>query len=192
MTAEPSALPRRDDVVVNKGAEAPKPCLSLLEMRSPRAAGGLLPAGTTFTATRTIFHQPLLWFCPTKEIYSRTSIKHSTTYSSFWKIEETKTRQTLVFDPWGSTSRPRACPFLGRWRALLCAEVFVWARDGSQGWSVFWLMDDLEYTFPREVEAIRYAVRVAGDRKFPEPRLVPGSRKRQTARGYGSCGDERM
>ena len=46
---EPTTLPCRDDVVVNNGAAAPKLCLSPLEMRSPTAAGGLLPTGKTIS-----------------------------------------------------------------------------------------------------------------------------------------------
>ena len=44
------ALPRRDDVLVDKDASAPKPCLSPVEMRTLTAAGGLLPAGSAPTA----------------------------------------------------------------------------------------------------------------------------------------------
>ena len=54
--AEPPALPCRDGVLVENGAAAPKSCLPPLVMRSPTAAGGLLSAGMTFTATRTTFH----------------------------------------------------------------------------------------------------------------------------------------
>ena len=64
--ADPPALPRRDDVLVDIGAAAPRPSLSPLEMRTPTAAGGLLPAITTSTATMTIFQQLPLWFCPTE------------------------------------------------------------------------------------------------------------------------------
>ena len=53
--AEPPALPCRDDVSVENGAAAPKSCLSPLEMRTPTAAGGLLPTGKTSTAARTTF-----------------------------------------------------------------------------------------------------------------------------------------
>ena len=55
MTAKPPALPRRKDVLGDKGAEAPKLCLSPMEIRALTAAGGVLPAGTASTATRTIF-----------------------------------------------------------------------------------------------------------------------------------------
>ena len=43
--AEPPALPCRDDVLVENGAAAPKSCLPSLELRSPTAAGDLLPTG---------------------------------------------------------------------------------------------------------------------------------------------------
>ena len=59
----PPALPcSRDDALVGNGAAAPKSCLSLAEIRTLTAAGGLLHAGTTSTATRTTFDQPSLWF----------------------------------------------------------------------------------------------------------------------------------
>ena len=71
----PSALPcSRDNALVGHGAAAPKSYLSPLEMRSPTAAGGLLPAGMTTTATRTTFHQLPLWFCLTEETNPRTLI----------------------------------------------------------------------------------------------------------------------
>ena len=35
MTTEPPALPRRVDVLADKGAEAPKPCLSSVEIHTP-------------------------------------------------------------------------------------------------------------------------------------------------------------
>ena len=53
--ADPTALSFRHEVLVENGAAAPKSCLSPLEMRSPTAAGGLLPAGETSTATKTTF-----------------------------------------------------------------------------------------------------------------------------------------
>ena len=56
MTAEPPVLSRRDDVLVNKGTEAPKRHFPLVEVRMlPSAAGGLLPTGTVSTVMRTIF-----------------------------------------------------------------------------------------------------------------------------------------
>ena len=85
---EPPALPcSRDDALIDNDVAAPKSCLSLLEMRTPTAAGGLLPAGTASTTTRTTFDQPPLWFCPTEEINSRTSNQYAMDYSSFWKMK---------------------------------------------------------------------------------------------------------
>ena len=54
------------DALVDEGAEAPKPCLSPVEMRMLiPAAGGLLPTDSAFAQLRTIFHsQSLPWsFC---------------------------------------------------------------------------------------------------------------------------------
>ena len=70
---EPPALPCRDDVVVQNGAAAPKSCLSPLKMRTPTAAGGLLPPGETSTTTRTTFDHSTLWFCQTEETILKTS-----------------------------------------------------------------------------------------------------------------------
>ena len=61
--AELPAVPRREDILVDIGAAAPKS----LEMHTTTAAGGLLPAGTTPIATRTNSDQPPVWFCPTEE-----------------------------------------------------------------------------------------------------------------------------
>ena len=55
MQAEPEALPCRDDVSVDKSAEAPMSCLSPVETCTLRAAGGLLPVGAASTAMRTTF-----------------------------------------------------------------------------------------------------------------------------------------
>ena len=41
----------RGDTLVDNGAAAPKSCISLLEMRTTTAAGGLLPTGEISTAT---------------------------------------------------------------------------------------------------------------------------------------------
>ena len=66
MKAKAPALPRWDDVLVDKGAAAPKPCFSPVEMRTPAAAdGGLLSSGKISTATMTFFDKLPLWFCLT-------------------------------------------------------------------------------------------------------------------------------
>ena len=51
--AKPPALPCRNDVVVENGAAAHNLYLPSLEMRSPTAAGGLLPTDKASIATRT-------------------------------------------------------------------------------------------------------------------------------------------
>ena len=54
------ALPSRDNALIDKGAAAPKPCLSPVEMRTLTAAGGLLPTGIASSATRiSSYHSPL-------------------------------------------------------------------------------------------------------------------------------------
>ena len=63
--AEPPALPYRDDVVVESGLAASKSCLPFKEMRSPSAAGGLLPTGEAFSATRTTLNKPSLRYYST-------------------------------------------------------------------------------------------------------------------------------
>ena len=60
MKAEPPALHCRDNVLVDKGAAAPNPCHSLVEMRTLIPAGNLFPAGKASTLTRMIFYQPPL------------------------------------------------------------------------------------------------------------------------------------
>ena len=141
--AEPPALPCRDDVLVEDGAAAPKSCLLSLEMRSPTAAGGVVPTGETSKATETTVNvnEPVFQFYLTEEEKKRlwTSIPSAWYDSSFWKllatpsgrrVVETKSRQNRTFDPGGSQGHPRACPLLGSWRALVCGEVI---RAGAAG-----------------------------------------------------------
>ena len=135
----PPALPcSRDDVLGDKGAAAPKPCFSPIEMRTLTAAGGVLPTGTASTAMRTIFPRPLFsWnLGETKKRIRWTNNQLVLLYSR--RVIQTKSRQTLVFDAGGSTRRLRACPFLGGWSALLCEEAFIQALNGTRGWSVSW------------------------------------------------------
>ena len=62
MMADPPALPCRDDVLVEDGAATPKSYLPSLEMRSPTAAGGLVPTGETSKAAETTVNESLLQF----------------------------------------------------------------------------------------------------------------------------------
>ena len=130
MKAEPPALPCRDDILVEDGTAAPKSRLPSLEMRSPSAAGGLVPTGETSTATQTTVNEPLLQFYSIKEENSKNkNLWTSTPSASYdssvfrkrnlaaapycWRVIETKPRQNRTFDPGGSQGRLRACPFLG-------------------------------------------------------------------------------
>ena len=137
MEAEPSDLPCREDVSIEDGATTPKSCFPSLEMRSPIAAGGLVPTGEASTATATNFNQPLLRFCSTEETdleakKSWTSVPSaSLDSSSSWRllaapycyrVVETKSRQNRTFDPGGSRGHLRAYPFLGSRRVLVCGE----------------------------------------------------------------------
>ena len=81
----PSALPcSRNDAVIGNDAAAPKSCLSPLEMRSPTATGGLLPAGKASTTTRITFYHPRLRFCLTEETNSEKTSTQYASYYSFW------------------------------------------------------------------------------------------------------------
>ena len=149
--AEPPALPRRDDVVVESGDAAPNSCLPSLKMGSSTAADGLVPTGEASTATETNVNQPPFRFYTTeetdseaksKEINLRTSIPYASYDSSVFqesnlpaapycrRVVETKSRQNRTFDSGGSQGHLRACPFLGSWRALVCSEII---RAGEAG-----------------------------------------------------------
>ena len=56
--AELPTVPRWDDVLGDKGAAASKPCLSPVEMRTPTAAGGLLPSDEDHFFPTTFFLDP--------------------------------------------------------------------------------------------------------------------------------------
>ena len=136
--AEPPALPCKDDVVVECGDAASESCLPSLEMRSPTAAGGLVPTGEASTAKEINFNQPASSVLLDRGDGSEPNCeKTSTPYvsfdsSSFWRLPaapycrrvvDTKSRQNRTFDPGGSRGHLRACPFWGSWRALVCGEV---------------------------------------------------------------------
>ena len=114
-------------------------------MRSPTAAGGLIPTGEASTATETTPNEPLLRFYAIEEMNPEEDSKMENSWtstlnasydsSSFWRllgapycwrVVETKSRQNRTFDPGGSQGHLRTCPFLGSWCALVCGEV-IWA-----------------------------------------------------------------
>ena len=91
--AEPPAIPRRDDVLVDNGAAVPKSCVSPLEIHTPTAAGGLLLASKPSTTTKITYNQPRHRICPTKETNSkRTSVQYASYYSSFWRNNQLAAR----------------------------------------------------------------------------------------------------
>ena len=146
---EPPALPCRDDVVVESGAAASESCLPSMEMRSSIAADGLVPTSEASKASETTSNEPLLRFYETEEMNPEGDSKMEDSWaltpsasydsSSFWRlfaapycyrVVETKSRQNRIFDLGDSRGHLRACPFLGRWRALVCGEVL---RAGAAG-----------------------------------------------------------
>ena len=148
MKAKPPALiPCRHVSVVECGAAVVKSCFPSMEMRTSTAAGGFVSTGDTSKASETTLDEPPLRFCLTEEPdlkaeNSRTSIP-SASYDSSSDFEErnlsappycrrivdSKSGQNRTFDPGGSRSYLRACPFWGSWRALVCGEVLKgWSR----------------------------------------------------------------
>ena len=122
MKAEPPALSSRDDVLVENGDASPKSCLPSLKMRSPSAAGGLLPTGETSMATKITFNRPPLRLYLIEETNLRISTQPVSYDSSFWnllaapfyrRVIETKSLQNRTFDSCGLQGRLRACPLLG-------------------------------------------------------------------------------
>ena len=131
MEAEPPDLPCREGVLIEDGATTPKLCLPSLEMRSPTAAGGLVPTGEASTASETTSNEPLLRFYETEEMNPEedSKMKNSWTLtlyasydsSSFWRllaapycyrVVETKSMQNRTFDLGGSQGHLRACPLM--------------------------------------------------------------------------------
>ena len=99
--AEPPDLPCREDVLVEKGATSPESFLPSLEMRSPTAAGGLVPTREASTATETTSNEPLLRFYATEE----TNAKEKKSWTSFPSASYDSSvfqRETCLLLPTGS------------------------------------------------------------------------------------------
>ena len=143
--AERPALPCRDDSVVECGSAASKLCFPSMEVRSSTAAGGLVPTGDASKASETTLNEPPLRFCLTvdtdlKAKNSWTSVPSASYNSSSFRrlsatpycrrVVYTKYGRNRTFDPGGSRSHLRACPFLGQWRALFCGKFL---RAGAAG-----------------------------------------------------------
>ena len=98
--AEPPDLPRREDVLVENGAAAPKSWLPSLEMRSPTAASGLLPIGKAsslqqqippsrsqlFGSTR--FSEEIRWFLEAKSVLNMLYQSKSHAIESGSRVQE--------------------------------------------------------------------------------------------------------
>ena len=100
LRTESPALPCRDDALVENGAVSPKSCLPSLEMRSPTAAGGLLPTGEASIAARTTYNQPpLRLYYSTEETDSKTNLRTRILYVSYDRVS------CLLPIPGGGSSR---------------------------------------------------------------------------------------
>ena len=107
------------------------------------AAGGLLPAGTASTAMRKIFLPLPL----TKMRTSRINFKQVA--RPYWrKAIETKSRQTLVFDPGSCTSRQATAHFLEDDKHCFAGGFRLDAAMVSDAEAVFFFKG-LEHIFPK-------------------------------------------
>ena len=143
--------------MVDNGAVTPKPCLSPAEMRTRTATGCLLPVGTSSTAMRTIFPRPLgSWSLgETKKHTSR--IKYQLV--PFWrKTIQTKSKQTLVFDPGGSKGRLRVCPFFGNVARVVLWGSFLFGACWYPRLERVWQMHDAEHHLSKESTSDSYVL----------------------------------
>ena len=106
-----------DDALVDNDAEAPNMRLSPVEMHLSTPGGGLLYAGSVSTfKTQGVVHNIFLGASEKRSrggIFVRQRARYSTckTYSGLPKVTETKSRQSLLFDPGGWSGRLCSCPF---------------------------------------------------------------------------------
>ena len=87
-TGPPAPSCSGENALVDNRTAAPKPCLPSSEMRSPTAAGGLVPTGEAFTATKTTYNETPLRLYTTEETNPKeknlmTSISSTSYDSSF-------------------------------------------------------------------------------------------------------------
>ena len=134
-----------------------------------------------------IFPPPPLWnFYPTEDINfsTKTLIRIYATYSgvSQKKVVETKSRQTLAFDPGGCSSHLRDRPFLGGRHALLRGGGVVWDAGWYLRLESFLLSLGLQHHFKRRPSDFVRPV-FTTDCYFLKDRH---QLDRVTARGYGN------
>ena len=127
--AEPPVDPEKciGGVLVDEGADAPKPYLVPVEMRMQTSvAGDLLLTGSASTTMRVIFsRRPLPWsFCEKTKRKSNGTTTHGINFNQFVpscrrKTIELEIRPHLGFYPGGCLGRLYGCQFLGGRRVLL-------------------------------------------------------------------------
>ena len=137
--AEPSALPCRDDVVVESGPAAFESSLPPMEMRPSTAAGGLVPTGEASKASETTSNQAPLRFCSTEETdleakNSWTSVPSASYNSSSFRrlsvtpycrrVVDTKSGQNRTFDPGGSRVTSAPARFWDRGARWFVARIY--------------------------------------------------------------------
>ena len=118
-TGPPAPPCSGENALVDNGAAAPRSCLPSLEIRSPLAAGSLLPTGETSTATKITLNQPPVRLYLTEKTNLRALTPDISYDSSFFqksslsaasscrRVIEIKSGENRMFDPGGSRSSPR-------------------------------------------------------------------------------------
>ena len=124
-TGPPAPPCSGENALVDNGDASPKLCLPLLEMRSPTAAGGLLPTGEASIAKRTTYNQSPLRLYAIEDADSKTNLRTRILYvsydssflpatSSCRRVIETKLGENRMFDPGGSRSSSTPARFWDR------------------------------------------------------------------------------
>ena len=132
MMAEPPDLPCREDVLVEDGATAPESYLSSLEMRSPTAAGGLVPTGEASTATEIISNEPLLRFYATKETNPKEK-NHGLRLHTPRTTAASSRRVTCLLLPTAGGSLRQNPGKIGLFIQAVCKVISAPARFGDRG-----------------------------------------------------------
>ena len=138
-TGHPALPCARNHALADKGAAAPRSCPSPADAHMLTAAGGFLPAGTP-TAMRTVFCRPFPSSTLGEETMEKISRKKNNQPAPPCRTKaiQTKSRQTLMFDPWWLNRKSTRLPVCGR-----AARVAYWMDSfgrykGSKGLERFW------------------------------------------------------
>ena len=141
----PSALfCTRNDALIDNSAASPKPCLSPRDAHT-KSRRWLTPRRHSLNSEEDDLSLTDLFLEPRRvqETYQPDKLQACPLLA---EVIQTKSRQTLIFDPGDSTGRLRAYPFSKTWRALLCGEILVWERLVAI-WNIFWQDEDLGIPF---------------------------------------------